>query len=318
MHRLAFLLKSYAPDAAYAARMVSSFHTFNSDHLPLFIVVPDADRDVFFSLAGVGNHPDVTLIPESELSRHLVDKPVHGLRAGYINQEIVKLAFWELDYAENYFCVDSEAEFLRPFGVDDFMATVTEPYSVLVQDLELKADPIYFAQYWESRERALTRIAELVGLSDSVIRTCHGHTVFSRRVLESFVQDFLSPRGWDYRDALAEAPYEFSWYNLWLQKSQVVGIHPREPWIKVFHTEQEYLNAVLRGITSEDLARAYLGVVVNANFSRELGQVNIDLSKPAVVARALSYGELGSVVSTKVTNTARRILRQSETPRDLR
>lgn len=314
MHKLAFLLKSYAPDAAYAERMVSSFHAFNRDHIPLFVVVPDEDRDLFCGFSEVGDHPDVTLVSESDLSKHLVNEPVHGLRPGYINQEIVKLAFWELGYADNYFCVDSEAEFLRPFGVEDFMATDTEPYSVLVQDLELKADPVYFSQYWESRDSAINRIAALVGWSDPVIRTCHGHTVFSRRVLESFVKDFLNPRGWDYRDALAEAPYEFSWYNLWLQTSEVIGIHPREPWIKVFHTEQEYLDAVLRGITSEDLARAYLGVVVNANFSRALGHMTIDLSKPAVVARALSYGELGSVVSAKVTNTARRILRQSDTP----
>ena len=40
-----------------------------------------------------------------------------GLSAGYINQEIVKLCFWETGLADNYLCLDSDAEFVRDFHV---------------------------------------------------------------------------------------------------------------------------------------------------------------------------------------------------------
>jgi hypothetical protein len=132
--------------------------------------------------------------------------------------------------------------------------------------------------------------------------------VFSGTVLRSFVADFLEPRGWTYRDALAEAPYEFTWYNLWLQTSRVIPIHQREPLVKVFHHEAQYQEAILQGITQADLARGYLGVVVNANWARELDGLAPGGSKPQRLAPFLSYGETASLVATKIRDTARRRL----------
>ena len=80
-HQLAFLLKSYSQDAELAARMVTSFHEFNLDNIPLYIVVPDPDLNLFAEF----ETDNVTLIPESKFDRHLVNEPVHDLRPGYIN-----------------------------------------------------------------------------------------------------------------------------------------------------------------------------------------------------------------------------------------
>ena len=308
MQSLALLLKSYRGDAEYARRLLASFATFNTDDLSLYIVVPEDDVQHFTRMA-----PErAEVLSESMLKKHLVDHPVLGLRPGYINQEIVKLAFAELGIAANYFCVDSDAEFIRPFGRRDFMFDETTPYQVLVEDRELKVEPTYYEQYWESRQQSLRRIAHEVGLDDRVILTCHGHQVFSARVLESFREDFLAPRGWTYADALAVAPYEFSWYNLWLQKSGVIPIHAREPWVKVFHHEGNHFEAILRHITVEDLARAYLAVVVNSNYSRDLGLLDVRAPKPAALAPYLSYGEVWQVVRVKVRDTWRRRVSRRE------
>jgi len=227
------LLKSFSGDAHYAKRLLESFAKFNVEGIPLFIVVPESDLEMFEAM----QVQNCTLLSEDLFERHLVDQEVHGIRPGYINQEIIKLAFWELELAANYFCVDSDAEFIREFRVSDFMFDSLTPFSVLVQDLELAVDPEYYHQYWKSREREIARIAQLIGWESPVILTCHGHTVLSKKVLESFVDEFLVPRGWEYRDALEQSPYEFSWYNIWLQKSCAIDVHPREPWIKVFHSE---------------------------------------------------------------------------------
>ena len=302
-HQLVFLLKSYSQDFELAARMVASFHKFNQDQIPLFIVVPDSDQKLFEPLLEEG----VTLISESRFGEYLVSEPVHGMRAGYINQEIVKLSFWELGLTENYFCVDSDAEFIRPFTVADFMFDPETPYSVLVQDLELAVEPAYYSQYWQSREKEITHIADLLDLDPRVILTCHGHQVFSTQVLESFRNDFLAPRGWSYRDALAQAPYEFTWYNLWLQKTTLHEIHPREPWVKVFHHEGQYLEYVSRGVSVEDLARGYLAVVINSSFSRELPQTPSASanSKSEALAQHLSYGEVAKLIQAKIKGSAR-------------
>ena len=304
MTRLGLLLKSYAGDFAYAQRMVESFHKHNADKLTLFIVIPDSDVELFSSMTG----SNVEILSEELLGKYLVDSPVHDLRPGYINQEIVKLAFWELGLTENYFCVDSDAEFIRDFGFSDFMANDTTPYTVLVEDKELLVEPRYYKQYWKTREDEIRHIQDLVGLDTYVIRTCHGHQVFSAKVLRSFKERFLKPRGWSYVDALAESPYEFSWYNMWLQKDHGIEIHAREPFVKVFHHEGHHLEYILRGVTQADMARGYLAVVVNSNYSRHLGVVDSSASKPETLSRYLSYGEVGQLLASKLRDTFRRRL----------
>ncbi len=304
----AMLLKSYAADLSYAERLIASFHRFNRDQVTLFAVVPNVDLELFAPLKS----GTVVLIAEEQFSSHLVTTPVHGMRAGYINQEIVKLAFWELGLAENYLCVDSDAEFIRDFHVADFMHDEHTPYSVLVEDKELEVEPSYYNQYWQSRESELRHIADLIGWTSPVIRTCHGHTVLSAKVLQSFVHDFLGPRGWDYRDALAEAPYEFSWYNIWMQYARPIEIHQREPWFKVFHHEGHHLEYLIRGITTQDIARGYLGIIVNSNYSRDLGVVSTSASKPENLARYLSYRELAGVLGAKIRDTTRRRLKRGD------
>jgi hypothetical protein len=299
------LLKSYGPDLEYARRLVRSFHEHNADDITLFCVVPPEDLGAFSSLAS----SSVTVLSESELGHHLVSEDLNGYRRGYVNQEIVKLSFWELGRADDYFCVDSEAVFIRDFTRADFVAPDGHPYTVLVEDNELKVEPRYYREHWVTREQMIRRIADEIGFDDPVLRTCHGHQVFSTVVLRSLVEDFLAPRGWDYKDALAVSPFEFSWYNLWLQKTQVIPIHQREPLVKVFHNESQHLEYLMRGIRVEDIARGYLAVLVNSNFSRDIGIIDPHASKSESIAPYLSYGELGRVLTAKARETGRRRLR---------
>jgi hypothetical protein len=305
MSRLAFLLKSHAPDFDHAQRMVESFNEFNRENIPLFIVVPEDDLGIFAAING----PNIEIRSESELGQYLVDEPVAGIRPGYINQEIVKLAFWELGLADNYFCVDSDAVFVRPFGADDFMFDETTPYTVLVEDNELKVEPRYYNEHWKGRETHLRHIQDLVGLNDRRLLTCHGHQVFSSQVLKSLKDDFMAPRGWSYRDLLAEVPYEFTWYNMWLQKSRVIPIEQREPLVKVFHHEGQHLEYALRATTTEDIARGYVAVVINSNFTRSWGEIDIAETPEETLARYVPYPVLSKALAIKARDTATRRLR---------
>lgn len=302
MPAFAMLLKSYGHDEEYARRLIDSFHRFNVQGIRLFVVVPEEDLSAFSTLEG----PTVIVLSEGLLAQHLVDEPLQGIQPGYLNQEIVKLAFWELGLAENYFCVDSDAVFIRPFTPDDFMRDEHTPYTVLVEDNDLKVEPRYYREYWQGREAALLRIRDLVELDDPVIRTCHGHQIFSSAVLRAFAEKFLAPRGWTYLDALAEAPYEFSWYNLWLQKDQTIPIHAREPLVKVFHNEGQHLEYIVRGVSVSDIARGYVALVINSNYSRDMGLISAHATKPDLLSHYLSYRELGQVLSGKIRDTLHR------------
>jgi hypothetical protein len=303
MDAVALLLKSYEGDRAYAQRLIESFEAHNPEGLTLHCVVPAQDVPAFASLASTNV---VVHAEEDVVGDHLVTASIGDLRPGYANQEIVKLAFWESGFAANYFCIDSDAVILRDIGAADFLRDEHTPYTVLVEDNDLRAEPGYFRDHWVGREAAIRRIMAEVELDDPVMRTCHGHQVFSSAVLRSLRDDFLVPRGWGYADALAVSPYEFSWYAMWLQKARPIPIHQREPLVKVFHDADQHLAAILMGITAEDLARGYLAVVVNSNYSRDLGLVSTHEDKPASLAPYLSYGEVGQLIAAKVRDTWRR------------
>lgn len=307
MQTFGILLKSFSQDIDYATRCIKSFNENNVSGIDLYLMVPDDDLGLFSPLAGERVH----LLPDSLLQEYFTVEPVNGMRAGYINQEIVKLAFWELGYVSNYLCVDSDAVFIRPIQVSDYMADDTTPYSVLVEDKDLHIQPRYYQEHWKAREEALQRIQITLGSTDAVLRTCHGHQVMSSKVLMDFKENFLNERGWAYLDALAIAPYEFTWYNLWLQKSQVIPVVAREPFAKVFHNEDQHLDAILRGITVEDISRAYPLLVVNSNYSRDLGVFDAAESKPDLLGHYLSYGELGQLLRSKLRDSWSRLSNKS-------
>lgn len=305
MMRLGLLLKSYAGDHAYAVRLIASFRAHNPTGLTLYCVVPESDVPLFTPLAG----GDVQVLSEEPFARHFTNEPIHGIRPGYINQEIVKLAFWELGLVDSYFCIDSDALIIRDISESDFLSPDDWPYTVLVEDKDLHAEPAYYKQYWQSREQAMRLIADTIGFEDPILRTCHGHQVMSATVLESFVSGFLSPRGWDYLDALKVAPYEFSWYNFWLQHTRVIPLHQREPFVKVFHNERQYLEFLVSGAKIDDLARAYVAVVINSNFSRDRGLAPLGESKSVALAPMLSYVEYAHIGLAKIRSSLDAYLR---------
>lgn len=292
MTTFAILVKSYRDDLAYAERLLDSFGRHNPEGIPLFLVVPDEDLEAFGHVAG----PRVTLLGESTFSSHLVSEPLNGYEAGYINQEIVKLAFWETALADNYLCLDSDAEIVRDISVHDFMADAETPYTFLSEDAELRVEPEYYEAHWRSRETLLERIRQEIGLTETRLLTVHGHAVFSARVLQAFRDRFLLPRGWDYKDALAVAPYEPTWYNMWLLKDQTIPIVMREPVIKTFHNATQQLDYVLRGVTTEDVARGYVAIVVNSNYSRGDGLASLADSPESALASFVTAPELAKAM----------------------
>ncbi len=273
MHKFALMLKTYAGDVVYARRLLASVVTHNMDKLPFYLIAPRGDLALFEGLPGV-----TEFIPEEDLAVHLVSEPLNGIRAGYINQEVVKLAFWELGRCENYLCLDSDGEFNRDFAIDDFMFDVDTPYTLLAEDNDLAADPVYYHTYWEGRRTSISKIQEAFGLSTRTMITSHGFSIFSVKVLAALRDKYMTPKGLDYRDLLAISPYEFSWYNMWLQKDQTIPLHVREPLFKYLHHKGQHLSLLNQGVTLHDLARGYIGIVVNSNYSRGFGLVGYDAS----------------------------------------
>lgn len=261
-----FLLKTYHDDFAYIGRLLESFHFYNKEHILLYIVVSNGEKEEFIKIFSHYLNTDILLFEEDEVCSYLTYEGYSNLSVGYLNQEIVKLSFWENGYASNYCCIDSETVFIRDFYYKDFMFNKAEPYTVLVEDNDLHSDPVYNASFWKDRMKHIQKIEDALDFHPYKLLTCHGYQIMSSIVLKDFKEKFMVPSKLAYIDLLKMAPLEFSWYNLWIQKEQVIPIHFCEPMFKTFHMRHHCTNAWLCGIKECDWAQGYVGYILQSNF----------------------------------------------------
>lgn len=266
MYSFVFMLKTYRKDEYYVSRLIETYRKFNRDGIKLFIVVPQQDVALFQEKYASIEHIEV--LSENNLDVEYAHEPINGIKAGYINQEIVKLAFWELGLCKNYLCLDSEAYFIRDFYFDDFMYDEEIPYTVLIEDNDLKSNPNYYHYYWKEREKKIQIIQDEMEYHPKHLLTCHGFQIFNTNVLKRMKTDYLLPNNLSYLDLIKISPYEFSWYNIWLQKSQVMPIYMCEPFFKTYHMAYQQFGDVMNNVDETELSRGYVGVVINSNYTK--------------------------------------------------
>ena len=142
MHDFGFFLKTYGKDYDRAVRLIESFENYNVEALPLYLACPQSDIKQFTTL----ERRNIKIIPEEEICTNVFIEDAKWT-AGYLNQEIYKLAFWEMGLCANYMCIDSDAIFIRPFYLKDFMYDEKTPYTSLEEDNDLRADCYYNKLY---------------------------------------------------------------------------------------------------------------------------------------------------------------------------
>ncbi len=255
--------KTYSKDIERLKKMLQSFEQFNKDNIFMYISVPANEIDLYKEL----HNDNVKIITDESFAKeHFATQTQYGFKVGYVNQEICKLSFWETGLLENYLCVDSDVIFIRDFFVNDFMKDETTPYSVLVMDKDLAIEKHYQA-FWDERIKLVKKIYDYVELDDKRYRTCHGMQCMSAKVLRSLKEDFMNSKGLEYKDLIEISPFEFTWYNAWLQKSKIIDVVAVEPFFKTFHMRIDYNFSRLKMIDKKDLARSYVGIVLNSNWT---------------------------------------------------
>lgn len=280
MEKFSFLLKTYNEDFIYVKRLLNSFQRFNLDNIKMYIIFPESQTIEFTEKVDQSLLTNCVVLEEELFDKYLVKEDLYCnlsctpgyIRPGYINQEIIKLAFYELNYCENYLPLDSDGEFIRPFYYSDFIAKDGNPYSILVEDNELKVDPYYYNMCgWSVRENRIRGICSEINFEPETLLTAHGFCIFNVEVLKNFYENFMNVKKYTYVDLMRISTYEFSWYNMWLQKCKIIPIHIKEPLFKYFHYQGQLEEYKRRGIEIDDIARGYVGIVVNSNFQPNRG-----------------------------------------------
>lgn len=271
MKQLALYCKSYSTDLRRVMRLAESARRFNTDQLPFYVSVPQAELPLFREhLAGLG----VDLLADEAIlqASPRIDLTQVERMSGAVSQQVVKSEFWRLDLASAYLCLDSDSIFIRPFRTGDYLAPDGSPYSVINEAHDLLALSLARGknQVLDNFQREATQVQDFFGRTGKAYSFGPMPLVWHRLVWESLDLQYLQPRGMSFADAIVQAPLESRWYGEAHLKYQAVPLLPAEPFFKVYHYAWQLDQDRRSGLGWSELARLYSGVIYQSSWEREM------------------------------------------------
>ena len=271
MRPLALYCKSFRTDLRRVLRLAESIEQFNQDNLPFYVSVPNTELSLFQQHLQEFN---VTLIADEAIIEANSNICLATFKAlpGNISQQIVKSEFWRLNQSLSYLCLDSDSVFIRNFTHKEFVAPDGTPYSVITeaQDLQFEAlcrGKLSVINDFRREAETIQTIFQRPGKAYSFGPM---PMVWHRAVWESLEQQYLIPRGMNFLEAIQLAPLESRWYGEALLRFCAIPLLPSEPFFKVYHYAWQLDRDRCHGITDEQLAKLYSGVIFQSSWEREM------------------------------------------------
>jgi len=271
MTSLALYCKSYSTDLRRLVRLAESVRQFNTEALPFYVSVPEADLALFKEHL-VGH--EVHLISDVDILRSSprIDTTQVSQLPGSLSQQIVKSEFWRLGLSDSYLCLDSDAIFIRAFGRSDFMTADDTPYTMLDEAHDLLEEALR-----QGRKRVVTNFVREADQVQAIFgrlgrRYSFGPfpLVWHHAVWQSLDERFLKPRGMSFADAIELAPIESRWYGEALLSYQAVALRPCQALFKVYHYAWQLDEDRRRGVTQDMIAQMYAGVIYQSAWERDM------------------------------------------------
>ncbi len=271
MKPLALYCKSYSTDLRRVIRLAESVRSYNGEALPFYVSVPRDELPLFRQYLQ-------SLVTDLIADEDILDASPSMNRAlvaempGSTRQQVVKSEFWRLGLSQSYLCLDSDALFIRPFGLSDFLTVNGIPYTTLDEAHDLLDDALR-----RKRERvvsAFNREADLVQSMFGRIGRRYSFgpfpLVWHRDVWQSLDEHYLKPRNMSLVDAIAQAPIESRWYGEALLAYQAIPLLPCQALFKVYHYAWQYDQDQRHGIHLKDLSQFYCGVIFQSAWERDM------------------------------------------------
>lgn len=263
--------KSYRTDLRRVVRLAQSITRFNTERLPFYISVPATDLQLFKKHLRV--FPAEIISDESILAntpgiKYSANTPLPG----HISQQVVKSGFWRLNLCQTYLCLDSDAQFIRPFSTHDYLCKEGIPYTVIDEGREYLESCLIaginrsldnFSTEANSVQKIFSREGKNYSFGPFPL-------ALHRSVWESLDEMFLKPNGLTLMDAIKQAPLESRWYGEALLKFKAIPLIPCQPFFKVYHYAWQMDQDRKAGINNECLARLYSGIIYQSSWDREL------------------------------------------------
>lgn len=291
--RFVLFCKSYAGDLLRFARLWNSICKHNREKLPFYASVPAAELELFQK--EVGYPPGLVWMTDEEIVNANPPLNTDRYRAwdGRKSQQVVKSEFWRYVDCDAYLCLDSESEFLRDFGLLDFLHSSGAPYTVMHQNkelLQLAADKGISKVLRENAAEA-DRGRSIFGREGPDYVFGPTPVIWAKAVWHDLDKRYLEPRGWTLWDAIESFPSELHWYGEALMHFQSIPLQPIGPLFRVYHYNWQWHTMQRLGETPEKLKANYLGMLRQSNwdYSRDSGLGNRRKSPASQLLRACKH-----------------------------
>lgn len=261
---------------------LKSINKFNIDNIPIYIVVPDKERNIFNTEL---KDFKVNILQESEIFEY------KKLTNGWYKQQLLKMNFWKLGISENMLQMDSDLFFIQPFYKSDFIWENNIPYTIMHNNLELleffadnnlyNSNTIQNERYYvnHSFKDISKKIRQYVfkdynenNANENAKRYWdYGHPpcIWSNKVWESLYNDYIKPTNFNYEDLITVCPSEQQWYGEWLLHKQIIPIIPLQPLFKIFHYAENY-QQFMKTSKIESIRYNYLGIGLQGNWCHDI------------------------------------------------
>jgi hypothetical protein len=271
MESFVLYCKSYSVDVKRLVRLARTVERFNTDNIPFYVSVPQADLTLFKSQ--LGGLPVQLLTDESIIAANpgITQDAINGM-PGNISQQIVKSEFWRLGISQTYLCLDSDCQFIRPFALSDFLASEGVPYTVIDEgrDLMLASLTRRNTQILDNFRRESTQVQEFFDRRGKHYNFGPNPPIWDRRVWLSLDEKLMRPRGLSLLDLILKSPNEFRWYGEALLKYKAIDLMPSQSLFKVYHYAWQLSSDRKANIDENQLATLYCGVLYQSAWEREM------------------------------------------------
>ena len=253
---------TFRKDLKRTMKLAQSIQRHNKTRIPFYISVPESDVTLFReSLKDF----DISVFDEKDIFQanpKLSIEKLYEVRGG-LRQQVIKSEFWRLGVSENYLVLDSDCIFIRDFDQSDFIAVSDVPYSIIHEGRDVLQVTERFGPKKIRQHFLVDREPIKAALGRSGVTYDFGYAPFlwSRKVWESLDQNYLTPNGMNFLDAVLLCGSEFTWYGESLINFSAIPLYPREQLFKHYHYEHQLWADQILGYKEDILAHDYLGVV---------------------------------------------------------
>ncbi len=282
---MVIFVKSYPKDFANLKVLIDSIDSYNVDNIPVYICIDKGNKKTFENTLGIDHHnivysEDILEDYSTEALMELKDMERWEI------QQVLKFEFCKNTYeSEHFLIVDSDSIFIRPFYIRDFYDEANNLYTIMRTvkkqidwyaadvphlDINLKEQEQMMSFNRKQIQSIIDREGEVYDFGPPLI-------LWSQTVINDFYENYLVPNDLTFTSIIKKVPIEYNWYGEWLLKTEIIPVIPKEPMFKNIFWEDQYNTMIKNGISKTILAKDYLGINLQTNFSRPRGIIDYEL-----------------------------------------